>query len=38
MMKELTLKMFDINKNVKIEIDASNLIIKACFNQKHDDK
>ena len=38
MMKKFILKMFDINKNVKIEIDASNLIIKACFSQKHDDK
>ena len=37
-MKKFTLKIFDINKNVKIKIDASNLIIKACLNQEHDDK
>ena len=30
--------MFDINKKVKIKINASNLIIKVYLNQKHNDK
>ena len=27
-----------MNRSIKIEIDASDLIIKACFNQQVDDK
>ena len=30
--------MIDMNKSIKIEIDAFNLIIKACLSQQTDDK
>ena len=30
--------MFDLKKSIRLEIDASNLVIKACLNQKHEDK
>ena len=30
--------MFDTEKSVRLKIDASDLIIKTCINQKHDDK
>ena len=36
--KKFILKMFDTSKKVKIKIDVSNLIIKVCLSQKHDDK
>ena len=32
MMKEFTLKIFDINKEIKIKINRLNLIIKTCLN------
>ena len=32
------LKMFDTEKSVRLKIDASDLIIKTCISQKHDDK
>ena len=30
--------MFDTEKSVRLKIDASDLVIEACINQKHDDK
>ena len=32
------LKMIDVAKLIRIEINALNLIIKACLNQKHESK
>ena len=32
------LKMFDTKKSIRLKIDASDLVIEACINQKHDDK
>ena len=32
---ESLFKMFDIKKSIRIKIDASNLIIKTCLNQKN---
>ncbi len=29
--------MYDLRLSNKIEIDASNLVIDACFNQEHED-
>ena len=32
------LKMFDTEKSIRLKIDASDLAIKTCISQKHDDK
>ena len=32
---ESLLKMFDIQKSIRIKIDALNLIIETCLNQKN---
>jgi len=36
-LKKLVLKMYDSRLLSKIEIDASDLIIDACFSQEHED-
>ncbi len=35
-LKELVLKMFDPKKLGRMKIDASNLVIDACFNQLYE--
>ncbi len=35
-LKELVLKMFDSRKLERMEIDASNLVIDACFSQLYE--
>jgi len=36
-LKKSVLKMYDSRLSSRIEIDASDLVIDACFNQKHED-
>ena len=36
--KKSILKMFDTTKSIRMKIDASNLIIKTCLNQKYEEK
>ena len=38
MCKEINVKNIQFKKIIRIEINALNLIIKACFNQKHENK